>query len=960
MKFSVKYKIFERFYISSHIYSFRGYDVNKFYKVIWSNILQNWVVVSELSTSTKKKVSVSLWVGFSFCSCFASAADITCSYYDCYADGDITVSTSLNLNDRQHTDSILTIGNTSESEVNVVYGGELTTSLINVGKGGEGTLNIINGGGVNISDSNYAYPLSVGDGYKGTINVNGNGSFLNYNSSREINIGNSSPGYLNISNGGKFISTPSDSVWGTIYVGGRGKSSGVISVSGKGSLLEPAYRVYVGVWGGGKLEVTSGGIVNTPNFSMGYMSSGEAIVSGTGSQLNIDNTAAIVTTTNINARGTLIINNGGKVTADAIALGNTDNYDKPSTGVAEVLIGGEDNNIIQEAGIIDANKFIFRGENTSLTIKHASDNFNLVSDISSQGLSSYKKYYYGSINAVHGLTTLSGNNSDYNGALNISSPARISVTEQNNLGNATIANDGTLSITSQSNWTFSNTMTGLGFLDVNTANNTFSFQNATNTAGFRGTLMLSDTSFDLNGDNTAALTSSLLRAGSGSMVTVGAGTQNIDGLGFNGGTVDFGKIAPGKKQSNNMVHVSSLDLQGGGAVQVDASGDVIADTVSRDVNTSLSLLEQDDENAAIQLVSVSGNGRVVGSAGGLQLQDQSGQRITDSIQHAVIQNGQKVAEGTYDYRLTSGTNNDGLYIGYGLTQLNLLTSGTDALELDANGKTGNAADMSARITGTGDLAFNSQKGETVSLSNQNNDYTGVTDIRGGNVLMNSNSALGQTTEIRLAADTQLDMNGHSQTAGKLNGAAGSVLNINGGNLTLTEGGVSAGILSGNGALNVSGGVLDITGASSTFTASTTIVKDAVVRMNDVSGLGTGNISNAGTLSLTHASGLLGNNLSGTGTVSLLGSDTQLSGNNSGYSGLFVVDESSQLTASATENLGTASVNNSGTLVLNSATDWQLTNDVSGSGNFRKTGSGSLTIGNNAAWTGQTDIDAGTL
>ncbi|WP_149452217.1 hypothetical protein, partial [Escherichia albertii] len=77
---------------------------------------------------------------------------------------------------------------------------------------------------------------------------------------------------------------------------------------------------------------------------------------------------------------------------------------------------------------------------------------------------------------------------------------------------------------------------------------------------------------------------------------------------------------------------------------------------------------------------------------------------------------------------------------------------------DANGKTGNAADMSARITGTGDLAFNSQKGETVSLSNQNNDYTGVTDIRGGNVLMNSDSALGQTSEIRLAAGTMLDMN----------------------------------------------------------------------------------------------------------------------------------------------------------------------------------------------------------
>ncbi|MBB6810178.1 autotransporter outer membrane beta-barrel domain-containing protein [Escherichia coli] len=950
MKFSVKYKIFERFYISSHIYSYRGYDVNKFYKVIWSNILQNWVVVSELSTSTKKKVSVSLWVGFSFFSCFASAADITCNDYDCNADGDITVSTSLNLNDRQHINTILTIGNTSESEVNVVYGGELTTSLMYVGRGGEGTLNIINGGGVYISDTNSSNSLSVGNGYKGTINVNGNGSFLNYNPSNEINIGNSSPGYLNISDGGKF--TASQAV---VYVGGRGGGQGEVNVFGPNSVLD-AYRLDIGLLGNGKVEVTDGGVVNTSGFSIGYDSSGETIVSGAGSQLNITNSLDIVTTTNINTRGTLIINNGGKVTADTIALGNANNF----TGIAEVLIGGEDNNIIQEAGILDAGKITFRGENTSLTLNHASDNFNLSSDISSQGHFSNQTYYYGSINAVHGLTTLSGNNSGYNGTLNISSPARINVTEQNNLGNATIANDGTLSITSQGNWTFSNTMTGLGFLDVNTGNNTFSFQNATNTAGFRGTLMLSDTSFDLSGDNTAALTSSLLRAGSGSMVTVGAGTQNIDGLGFNGGTVDFGKIAPGKKQSNSMVHVSSLDLQGGGAVQVDASGDVIADTVSRDVNTSLSLLEQDDENAAIQLVSVSGNGRVVGSAGGLQLQDQSGQRITDSIQHAVIQNGQKVAEGTYDYRLTSGTNNDGLYIGYGLTQLNLLTSGTDALELDANGKTGNAADMSARITGTGDLAFNSQKGETVSLSNQNNDYTGVTDIRGGNVLMNSNSALGQTTEIRLAADTQLDMNGHSQTAGKLNGTAGSVLNINGGSLTLTEGGVSAGTLTGSGALNVSGGVLDITGASSTFTASTTIAKDAVVRMNDVSGLGTGNISNAGTLSLTHASGSLGNNLSGTGTVSLLSSDTQLSGNNSGYSGLFIVDESSQLTVSATENLGAASVNNSGTLVLNSATDWQLTNDVSGSGTVRKTGSGSLTVGNNAAWTGQTDIDAGTL
>ncbi len=372
MKFSVKYKIFERFYISSHIYSYRGYDVNKFYKVIWSNILQNWVVVSELSTSTKKKVSVSLWVGFSFFSCFASAADITCNDYDCNADGDITVSTSLNLNDRQHINTILTIGNTSESEVNVVYGGELTTSLMYVGRGGEGTLNIINGGGVYISDTNSSYSLSVGNGYKGTINVNGNGSFLNYNPASEIHIGNSSPGYLNISDGGKFTASQA-----AVYVGGRG-GQGEVNVFGPNSVLD-AYRLDIGVLGNGKVEVTDGGVVNTSGFSIGYDSSGETIVSGAGSQLNITNSLDIVTTTNINTRGTLIINNGGKVTADTIALGNADNF----TGIAEVLIGGEDNNIIQEAGILDAGKITFRGENTSLTLNHASDNFNLSSDISS-------------------------------------------------------------------------------------------------------------------------------------------------------------------------------------------------------------------------------------------------------------------------------------------------------------------------------------------------------------------------------------------------------------------------------------------------------------------------------------------------------------------------------------------------------------------------------------------------
>ncbi|HBE4793511.1 TPA: autotransporter outer membrane beta-barrel domain-containing protein, partial [Escherichia coli] len=309
----------------------------------------------------------------------------------------------------------------------------------------------------------------------------------------------------------------------------------------------------------------------------------------------------------------------------------------------------------------------------------------------------------------------------------------------------------------------------------------------------------------------------------------------------------FGSLTLGTQQPASSIQVAdNLDISGNGAVRISTPTDV--NDIPQAINSSRSLLELDDNNATVKLIDAS-SGIVKGNGGSLQLQDASGQVLSSSTQQHIIRLGKNVAKGTYDYRLTSGVNNDGLYIGYGLTQLDLLTSGTDALELDANGKIGNAADMSARITGTGDLAFNSQKDETVSLSNQNNDYTGVTDIRGGNVLMNSDSALGQTSEIRLATDTRLDMNGHSQTAGKLNGAAGSVLNINGGNLTLTEGGVSAGILSGNGALNVSGGVLDITGASSALTATTTVGEKATVKVHDNDALGTGTVNTAGTLIL---------------------------------------------------------------------------------------------------------------
>ncbi|MFT2520204.1 hypothetical protein ACMWQB_28640, partial [Escherichia coli] len=97
--------------------------------------------------------------------------------------------------------------------------------------------------------------------------------------------------------------------------------------------------------------------------------------------------------------------------------------------------------------------------------------------------------------------------------------------------------------------------------------------------------------------------------------------------------------------------------------------------------------------------------------------------------------------------------------------------------------------------------------------------TGVTDLRSGTLLLNNDNVLGNTHELRLAAETELDMNGHSQIVGTLNGSADSLLSLNGGSLTVTNGGTSTGSLTGSGELNIQGGTLDIAGDNSNLTAN---------------------------------------------------------------------------------------------------------------------------------------------
>lgn len=524
-----------------------------------------------------------------------------------------------------------------------------------------------------------------------------------------------------------------------------------------------------------------------------------------------------------------------------------------------------------------------------------------------------------------------------------------------------VSGDSTLRIIGAGDTAFGSFLRGAGTLAASAQGNAFNFSsNNAAAAGqdFTGTLMLNDATFALGGLNAQALAASRLLAGSGSTVRVADGVQRIGGLAFDGGTVAFDTGTPGESEAKGSVQTAGLlNLSGNGTVQVNA-GTVDNSTVLSP--EALPLMAQDDANTLLKLAG--SEGTVTGSGGNLVLKDQSGNVISDALHTQVTQNGQTVANATYDYRLTGGAASDGLYASYGLTALALLTSGSDALVLDARGQTGSAADMSAVLSGGGDLAVDTGTGQTVSLSNTGNTYTGRTDVRSGTLQMGNDNVLGQTSELSLAAGTAFDMNGHSQTVGVLNAAAGSLTDLNGGSLSVSQGGTTDGRLQGAGSLNVNGGTLTVHGSNAGLTATTTIGNGAAAELDDVQGLGSGSIVSDGLLALNRATGRLVNRLSGTGLVALNdASDIVAEGDNRDFSGRFAITDGSTLTATGENSLGTAAVDNDGLLNLNGAASWMLDNAVTGGGALAQNGAGVVTLSSaSAQYTGNTAVNAGGL
>ncbi len=809
---------------------------------------------------------------------------------------------------------------TNSGAVTLGNGGELTSTdtLINTGMINvtDGILNLENGG---------ASSISGGLTGNGILNIKG-GDFT-------ISIDNNGlAGQTNISDGASVTLGNGGTIIGTGNLG-----SSVIDVLGDLNLVADNSLANV---------ISGDGTINT---TATVTLSGNSSFSGA-HQIGTNGELTVGQASNLGASSATV--NLGTLTSHLILNGVSESIANVLSGVAGStvdIIGGADT-------ALTANNSGFLGQyalagNSKLTVA-STNNLGASSSVALAGA--------GDTLSLSGFNGTFGNSVTGSGVLQVTDDAEVTLTSSNGVSNAVTIDiaDATLNLDDIA--LFNHTLTGNGLLNVakNDASTAFDF-GATVGGAFTGTVNLNNSTFDLSGNNTTVLAQATLKLSSGNLTSVGNGVQNIGTLAMNGGTLLFDNIVDnaGIITSDGTIAANSINTTGGGEVRVNLPSNLAPSL------DGLSVMELDEGEIIVTLAT----GAATGTGHELTLTDENGDPISAVTYQGVHNAGSTsaAATGSFNYGMTTGEDYDGLYVNYGLTALELLSTGSEALVLTAilanNGTQSN--DLSAQITGSGDLAFASANdGSTASLSNSTNSYTGTTWVSSGNLRLDADSALGQTSLLAMSTATHVDINGTQQVVGELATEGGSTLDLNDGKLTVTGGGQIDGALTGGGELVLSGGLLNVSYDNAGFTGSTDIANGAVAHLSQAQGLGNGTINNNGTLHLDNTIGTLFNALTGSDGEVLLSNNAsvQLAGDNSGYSGLFTNQAGSILIANSAEHLGGSSIANSGALILDTGSVWELTNTISGTGTLVKRGSGTVKIEGDTVSAGLTTIEEGLL
>lgn len=324
-----------------------------------------------------------------------------------------------------------------------------------------------------------------------------------------------------------------------------------------------------------------------------------------------------------------------------------------------------------------------------------------------------------------------------------------------------------------------NTYSGGGKIAVNLGGSTnvfdFSVTQAKNGASgsFTGELVLEKAGYHLYDDEGELASATLVTSGGG-YVTVNAGSDianhKVDGLSLYGGTLDFGLMTEGSESGQIVV--------GSDGFATNASKTVVKVALGENNNaTGSDVFDLNSDLSVLLIKGFNASGRDLDSL------DFSGSVEVDQLvkQSGRYADGSATAELTYSSGHLVG-DESGISAAWDLSKINLLAGNEEGFRIDASAETGQSGTISAYITGEGSIEF---AGGTITL-NHANDYTGSTNVTGGELVLAVNEALGNTKVLDISSGN-VAIGGTTQTIGAIEvDAAGHFTMGGAGKLVLSD------------------------------------------------------------------------------------------------------------------------------------------------------------------------------
>ena len=692
-------------------------------------------------------------------------------------------------------------------------------------------------------------------------------------------------------------------------------NGGTLTKIGDGTLILTGANTYTGITtiSGGTLQIDNGGgtgslgtgdvidnanltfdLSSNPTVSNNISGTGSITQNGTGTvTLSGTNTYSGATTINTGTLEAGVVDQAfGLASAVSVAVGGTMDLGgfnetigslsgagtvTNSGGSAAVLTTGADNTSTTFSGNIQdgASTVGLTMEGTGTLILSGDNTYS--GDTTLNGgtlnLGSSTAIGAGTINFNGGTLQYSvSNTNDYSGQFSAADDQAFNIDTNSqdvtfadpltsNGGTLTKIGDGTLILTGANTYTGITTISG-GTLQIDNGGGTGSL-------GTGDVIDNANLTFDLSSNPTVSNNIS----GTGSITQNGTGTVTLSGTNtysgattINTGTLEAGVVdqAFGLASAVSVAVGGTMDLGGfnetigslSGAGTVTNSGGSAAVLTTGADNTSTTFSGNIQDGASTVGLTMEGTGTLILSGDNTYSGD-------TTLNGGTLNLGSSTAIGAGTINFNGGT------LQYSVSNTNDYSGQFSAADDQAFNIDTNSQDVTFANPLTSNGGTLTKIGDGTLTLNAANAYTGATTINGGTLQTGVSGAIPDTSDVSIAAPGTLDLDGNSGTIGSLSGAgtvtsssagAGDIVLTTGDANTTTFSGTiqdSSGTGSGTIDLVTTGtGTLVLSGANA-FSGGTDIQSGSTLQVENANALGTGPVTNEGTLALDATSLSLG-------------------------------------------------------------------------------------------------------